>query len=149
MTGFPFLWVIWLFVCLVRLNATVLLADCIHGSTFLSPLLGCGLALITLYKGKNSRAFQENESDTLSQRLVREHRLNTWYSLTCQPFLNGLTSMTVTAKIAFFCNPTLSVRLNMREPNNGQAMTLQNAEAAQGFTAERVLRRRPNSNRLC
>jgi len=50
MTGFPFLWVIWLFA--VTLNATELLADCIHGSTFLSPVLGCGLALITLLQRK-------------------------------------------------------------------------------------------------
>jgi transposase-like protein len=35
----------------------------------------------------------------------------------------------------------------MIEPNNGQAMTLQNSEAAQGFTAERVLRTRPKTYR--
>jgi transposase-like protein len=35
----------------------------------------------------------------------------------------------------------------MIEPNHGQAMTLQNSEAAQGFTAERVLRTRPKTYR--
>jgi hypothetical protein len=35
----------------------------------------------------------------------------------------------------------------MIEPNNGQAMTLENSEAAQGFTAERVLRTRPKTYR--
>jgi hypothetical protein len=35
----------------------------------------------------------------------------------------------------------------LREQNNGQAMTLQNSEAAQGFTAERVLRTRPKTYR--
>ena len=35
----------------------------------------------------------------------------------------------------------------MIEPKNGQAMTLQNSEAAQGFTAERVLRTRPKTYR--
>jgi transposase-like protein len=35
----------------------------------------------------------------------------------------------------------------MSEQNNGQAMTLQNSEAAQGFTAERVLRTRPKTYR--
>jgi hypothetical protein len=42
---------------------------------------------------------------------------------------------------------TLSVRLNMMQPNNGQALTPQNSEAAQGFTAERVLRTRPKTYR--
>jgi len=42
---------------------------------------------------------------------------------------------------------TLSVRLNMSESNNGQAATLQNPEAAQGFTAARVLRTRPKTYR--
>ena len=42
---------------------------------------------------------------------------------------------------------TLPVRLNMSESNNGQAATLQNPEAAQGFTAERVLRTRPKTYR--
>jgi transposase-like protein len=35
----------------------------------------------------------------------------------------------------------------MREPNNGQTLTAQNSEAAQGFTAERVLRTRPKTYR--
>jgi transposase-like protein len=35
----------------------------------------------------------------------------------------------------------------MSEPNNGQALTPQNSEAAQGFTAERVLRTRPKTYR--
>jgi transposase-like protein len=35
----------------------------------------------------------------------------------------------------------------MSELNNGQTMTLQNSEAAQGFTAERVLRTRPKTYR--
>ena len=35
----------------------------------------------------------------------------------------------------------------MSEHNNGQAMTPQNSEAAQGFTAERVLRTRPKTYR--
>jgi hypothetical protein len=35
----------------------------------------------------------------------------------------------------------------MSEPNNGHAMALQNSEAAQGFTAERVLRTRPKTYR--
>ena len=35
----------------------------------------------------------------------------------------------------------------MSEPNNGQALTAQNSEAAQGFTAERVLRTRPKTYR--
>jgi transposase-like protein len=35
----------------------------------------------------------------------------------------------------------------MIEPNNGQALTPQNSEAAQGFTAERVLRTRPKTYR--
>ena len=35
----------------------------------------------------------------------------------------------------------------MSEPNNGQTVTLQNSEAAQGFTAERVLRTRPKTYR--
>ena len=55
--------------------------------------------------------------------------------------------MIVTANIAFSFNLLLPVRLNMSEPNNGQAMTLQNSEAAQGFTAERVLRTRPKTYR--
>ena len=42
---------------------------------------------------------------------------------------------------------TLPVRLNMIEPNNGQMLTAQDSEAAQGFTAERVLRTRPKSYR--
>jgi len=36
----------------------------------------------------------------------------------------------------------------MSQPNNGRAMTLQNSEAAQGFTAERVLRTRPKTYRV-
>jgi hypothetical protein len=39
------------------------------------------------------------------------------------------------------------VLLNMSEQNNGQALTVQNPEAAQGFTAERVLRTRPKTYR--
>ena len=35
----------------------------------------------------------------------------------------------------------------MIEPNKGQTMTLHNSEAAQGFTAERVLRTRPKTYR--
>jgi transposase-like protein len=35
----------------------------------------------------------------------------------------------------------------MSEPDNGQALTAQNSEAAQGFTAERVLRTRPKTYR--
>ena len=35
----------------------------------------------------------------------------------------------------------------MIQPNNGQAMTLENSEAAQGFTAERVLRTRSKTYR--
>ena len=35
----------------------------------------------------------------------------------------------------------------MSEPNNGQTLTAQNSEAAQGFTAERVLRTRPKTYR--
>ena len=35
----------------------------------------------------------------------------------------------------------------MSEPNNGHALTPQNSEAAQGFTAERVLRTRPKTYR--
>ncbi len=35
----------------------------------------------------------------------------------------------------------------MSEQNNGQTVTLQNSEAAQGFTAERVLRTRPKTYR--
>jgi transposase-like protein len=35
----------------------------------------------------------------------------------------------------------------MIEPSNGQALTPQNSEAAQGFTAERVLRTRPKTYR--
>jgi hypothetical protein len=35
----------------------------------------------------------------------------------------------------------------MIEPNNGQSLTAQNSEAAQGFTAERVLRTRPKTYR--
>ena len=35
----------------------------------------------------------------------------------------------------------------MIEPNNGQTLTAQNSEAAQGFTAERVLRTRPKTYR--
>jgi transposase-like protein len=35
----------------------------------------------------------------------------------------------------------------MSEPNNGQALSAQNSEAAQGFTAERVLRTRPKTYR--
>ena len=42
---------------------------------------------------------------------------------------------------------SLSVRLNMSEPNNGQTLIAQNSEAAQGFTAERVLRTRPKTYR--
>jgi hypothetical protein len=42
---------------------------------------------------------------------------------------------------------SLSVRVNMAKPNNGQALTAQNSEAAQGFTAERVLRTRPKTYR--
>jgi hypothetical protein len=37
--------------------------------------------------------------------------------------------------------------VNMSESCNGQAMTVQNSEAAQGFTAERVLRTRPKTYR--
>ena len=39
-------------------------------------------------------------------------------------------------------NRTLYVHLNMIEPNTGQALTALNAEGAQAFTAERVLRTR-------
>jgi len=46
-----------------------------------------------------------------------------------------------------FLQLPLPVRLNMSEPNNGQALTPQNSEAAQGFTAERVLRTRPKTYR--
>jgi hypothetical protein len=42
---------------------------------------------------------------------------------------------------------SLCVRVNMSESCNGQAMTVQNSEAAQGFTAERVLRTRPKTYR--
>jgi hypothetical protein len=35
----------------------------------------------------------------------------------------------------------------MSQPNNGQALSAQNSEAAQGFTAERVLRTRPKTYR--
>jgi transposase-like protein len=35
----------------------------------------------------------------------------------------------------------------MIEPNNGHTLTAQNSEAAQGFTAERVLRTRPKTYR--
>jgi transposase-like protein len=35
----------------------------------------------------------------------------------------------------------------MIEPNNGQTLTAQNSEAAQGFTGERVLRTRPKTYR--
>ena len=42
---------------------------------------------------------------------------------------------------------SVRVRLNMSEPNNGQTVTLHNSEAAQGFTAERVLRTRPKTYR--
>jgi hypothetical protein len=41
----------------------------------------------------------------------------------------------------------LYVLLNMIEQNNGQMLTVQNPEAAQGFTAERVLRTRPKTYR--
>jgi hypothetical protein len=40
-------------------------------------------------------------------------------------------------------NRTLYVHLNTIEPNTGQALTALNPEAAQAFTAERVLRTRP------
>src|SRR5439155_13731077 len=49
-------------------------------------------------------------------------------------------------KIAIFLQSTLSVRLNMSDPN-GQTLTAQNSETAQGFTAERVLRTRPKTYR--
>ena len=43
---------------------------------------------------------------------------------------------------------TLPVHLNMSQPNNGQVVSAtQNSEAAQGFTAERVLRTRPRTYR--
>jgi transposase-like protein len=42
---------------------------------------------------------------------------------------------------------SVPVRLNMTEPNNGQTLTTQSSEAAQGFTAERVLRTRPKTYR--
>ena len=35
----------------------------------------------------------------------------------------------------------------MSQPNNGQTVTVQNPEAVQGFTAERVLRTRPKTYR--
>jgi hypothetical protein len=47
----------------------------------------------------------------------------------------------------FSSKTSITVHLNMIEPNNCQAMTLQNSEAAQGFTAERVLRTRPKTYR--
>jgi len=46
-----------------------------------------------------------------------------------------------------FIQSTLSVRLNMSGPNNGQTLIAQDPEAAQGFTAERVLRTRPKTYR--
>ena len=42
---------------------------------------------------------------------------------------------------------SVSVRLNMFEQNNGQMPPALNPEAAQGFTAERVLRTRPRTYR--
>jgi hypothetical protein len=51
------------------------------------------------------------------------------------------------SKNRIFLQSSISVRLNMSEQNNGQAMTLQNSEAAQGFTAERVPRTRPKTYR--
>ena len=46
------------------------------------------------------------------------------------------------------CDETsVSVRLNMAEQNNGQALSALNPEAVQGFTAERVLRTRPKTYR--
>jgi hypothetical protein len=69
-------------------------------------------------------------------------------SYTSQPFLNGLISMIVMCEgRCILLQASLPVRLNMIEPNNGQAMTLENSEAAQGFTAERVLRTRPKTYR--
>ena len=54
--------------------------------------------------------------------------------------------MIVTATLHF--SPIdVTVRLNMSEPNNGQMVTAQTSEAAQGFTAERVLRTRPKTYR--
>jgi hypothetical protein len=50
-------------------------------------------------------------------------------------------------KNCIFLQSTLSVRLNMLEPNNGQPPIVLNPEAAQGFTAERVLRTRPKTYR--
>jgi DNA-directed RNA polymerase specialized sigma24 family protein len=47
----------------------------------------------------------------------------------------------------FLQSTVYPVRLNMSQPNNGQALTAQNSEAAQGFTAERVLRTRPKTYR--
>jgi hypothetical protein len=46
-----------------------------------------------------------------------------------------------------FVRAIVSVHLNMSESNNGQTPTTQNSEAAQGFTAERVLRTRPKTYR--
>jgi transposase-like protein len=44
------------------------------------------------------------------------------------------------------CDETsVSVHLNISEQNNGQAQPALNSEAAQGFTAERVLRTRPKT----
>src|SRR5207302_10124024 len=42
---------------------------------------------------------------------------------------------------------SLNVQANMIEPNNGQALIAENSEAAQGFTADRVLRTRPKTYR--
>ena len=46
-----------------------------------------------------------------------------------------------------FAANRVSVHVNISEPNNDEVTTLQNSEAAQGFTAERVLRTRPKTYR--
>jgi hypothetical protein len=71
--------------------------------------------------------------------LTQEHRAS---RTTCQPFRNGLISMIVTTKPLRFARNTLSVRMNIIQPNNGQALS-PTQDARPRYTGERLLRERP------
>ena len=69
-----------------------------------------------------------------------------------QPFLNGLISMIVTGKSCTSLESTLTVHLNMIEPNNDQALSQHDKQGLpkgdqRRYSAETILRTRPKTYR--
>jgi hypothetical protein len=85
--------------------------------------------------------------------LTEEYRLNAWRaSYTCQPFLNGLISIIVTAMFCVLCQGSLYVHLSIMQSSDGEHAPQQDKRLLpkgdqRRYTAETVRRTRPKTYR--